>query len=544
MQESNLASLREQLKLEIKNAIKEPIASLIEKIGSLPHSCKLNIESRKHAVDKLLIDLGERKSPNSIKNGLSIIELAGNHHGRDLITSLITDEARQTDELLMIEVGAFLGGSALRWAKASPKCRIIAIDPWANDHTEYLKSVYTDPNRRSMLSDINEDDFKTTLAYLQSNGSLSYTKQITHSQPNIGLVRSQSPAFLLSLYFRQVYPDIIYFDADKEGQDIELAISLFPSSIICGDDYLWTDQSKINPIMSCLEKLTKSNGRVIFKKGQSWILGTQIDSVTENDVKLNSATAAADEISGVVNRYMDHCSICGEYGVFEQLDWRERESYKCKHCGGSLREREQAKTILVNVLNSHHRNLKDLVESDELNQMTVYEPGEIGSMRRYTLRLKNYIQSALHDCSDNSIRTEDLQSLSIQSNTVDLMISSDIVEHIDEPFRAFKEILRVLKPGGCHCFTVPLHREFTRFRMKLINGKKMYLESKHYHGDGKGGQSLVVTDFGCDIVNLLNDIGYRTEIVWCQAPGIDKHVCGTVVAKKPLVDSQATLEIN
>ena len=58
MQESNLASLREQLKLEIKNAIKEPIASLIEKIGPLPHSCKLNIQSRKHAVDKLLIDLG------------------------------------------------------------------------------------------------------------------------------------------------------------------------------------------------------------------------------------------------------------------------------------------------------------------------------------------------------------------------------------------------------------------------------------------------------------------------------------------------------
>ena len=150
----------------------------------------------------------------------------------------------------------------------------------------------------------------------------------------------------------------------------------------------------------------------------------------------------------------------------------------------------------------------------------------------------------MHECSDNSIRTEDLQSLCIQSNTIDLMISSDIVEHIDEPFRAFKEILRVLKPGGCHCFTVPLHREITRFRMKLTNGKKIYLESKHYHGDGKGGQSLVVTDFGYDIVNLLNDIGYSTEIVWCQAPGIDKHVCGTVVAKKPFIDPQATLETN
>lgn len=274
MQESNLVRLRRELKAEIKNAIKAPIGDLIQKIGPVPLSRKTNIELRRHATDKLLIDLGERQSSDFIQNQLITIELAGNHHGRDLITGLIIDEAKKTDELLMIEIGSFLGGSALRWAKASSKCRIIAVDPWASDHTEYLKNVYDDPQRMSMLSGITEEDFRGALDYLQANGSLSYTKQIISNQKNIGLVRSQSPRFLLSLYFRQVYPDIIYFDADKDGQDIELAISLFPKSIICGDDYLWTDQANKNPIMSCLEKLKKSHQRAILQKGQSWILGS------------------------------------------------------------------------------------------------------------------------------------------------------------------------------------------------------------------------------------------------------------------------------
>ena len=533
MQESTLARLREKLKADIKTAIKAPIADLIETIGPVPLSHKLNIESRSQLTDKLLIDLGEKQPSDFVADKLAIIELAGNNHGRELITKMIINEAQKTDELLMIEIGSFLGGSALRWANASSKCRVIAIDPWANDHVEYLKAIYKDTKRSSMLSDISDEKLNITLDYLQANGSLNYTKQITSHQKNIDLVRSQSPAFLLTLYFRQIYPDIIYFDADKDGQDIELAISIFPKSIICGDDYIWIDQNKKNPIMSCLEKLKKHHRRSIIKNGQSWILDNEIEKYSDNVIISSSQTGIADKTTEVGNHYVDICHVCGESGVFKKADWRLRESFQCKHCGGSLREREQAKTILTNVLKSQHSNIKDLVSSGDIDHLTIYEPGEIGAMRRYTHSLKYYIQSALHECADINVQMEDLQALNMQSNTIDLMISSDIIEHVDDPLQAFKEILRVLKPGGCHCFTVPLHRETTRSRVKINHGKKIFLEPKHYHGDGKGGQCLVITDFGYDIVNLLNNIGYSAEIVWCQAQGVDKHVCGTVVAKKP-----------
>ncbi len=532
MQDSSLAQLREELKAEIQTAIKAPIQKLIERIGPVHVSSKLDTHSRRQVTDKLLIDLGEKQTSDLVSTRLTPIELAGNRHGRELITKMIRDEANKTDELLMIEIGCFLGGSALRWAKASTKCRIIAVDPWANDHAEYLENVYKDPNRKLMLSNINEEDFKITLDYLRANGSLSYTKQITGDHKNINLVRSQSPAFLLSLYFRKIYPDIIYFDADKEGRDIELAVSIFPESIICGDDYLWTDQNKETPIMSCLEKIAIRHQKTTTKNGQSWILGSKKKNGLDSQLTFNSQAHATFETVEVVKSYSGNCSICGEFSVFEKLDWRERESFRCSNCGGSLREREQAKIILTHVVKSQQSNLKDLVESGEMDHIAVYEPGEIGAIRKYTKNFKRYLQSALQESDDINIQVEDLQALNIQSNIIDLMISSDIIEHVDDPHQAFKEIFRVLKPGGCHCFTVPLHRKTTRTRVRVNNGNKIYLEPKHYHGNGKGGQCLVITDFGHDIVNLLNDIGYNAEIIWCQEKGIEKHVCGTIIARK------------
>ena len=112
-------------------------------------------------------------------------------------------------------------------------------------------------------------------------------------------------------------------------------------------------------------------------------------------------------------------------------------------------------------------------------------------------------------------------------------IWSSILMHwtVDNTFQSFKEILRVFKLGGCHCFTVLLHREAARFRVRIKNGRKIYLESKHCHGNGMGRQCLVITDFGYDIINLLDDIGYSVEIIWCQAERITKYVCGIVVSK-------------
>ena len=87
-----------------------------------------------------------------------------------------------------------------------------------------------------------------------------------------------------------------------------------------------------------------------------------------------------------------------------------------------------------------------------------YEPGIIGPFRKYLRRLAGYSSSYYWDRvrpgrKHKGTRCEDLQALTFADDSFDLAIS-DIFEHIREPFRAFEELRRVLKPGGRHIFRV------------------------------------------------------------------------------------------
>jgi ubiquinone/menaquinone biosynthesis C-methylase UbiE len=49
----------------------------------------------------------------------------------------------------------------------------------------------------------------------------------------------------------------------------------------------------------------------------------------------------------------------------------------------------------------------------------------------------------------------DFQALPYPDKRFDLVIHSDTLEHIPDPVLALRESLRVLKPGGWMCYTVP-----------------------------------------------------------------------------------------
>jgi predicted SAM-dependent methyltransferase len=53
------------------------------------------------------------------------------------------------------------------------------------------------------------------------------------------------------------------------------------------------------------------------------------------------------------------------------------------------------------------------------------------------------------------------------------VLSSDVLEHMPELYRAHSEIYRVLKPGGRHIFTVPYGEAMIRdqVRASLVDGK-------------------------------------------------------------------------
>jgi len=112
----------------------------------------------------------------------------------------------------------------------------------------------------------------------------------------------------------------------------------------------------------------------------------------------------------------------------------------------------------------------------------------------------------------NGIRHEDVHNLSLESASIDLVVSNDVMEHVPWPKLAFKEIARVLRPGGQALMTFPFFsdRRESIVRAEVIDGKVAHRHEPVFHGNPVSADgSLVFTDFGWDLFDLIRDQGFR-----------------------------------
>ena len=195
-----------------------------------------------------------------------------------------------------------------------------------------------------------------------------------------------------------------------------------------------------------------------------------------------------------------------------------REHHACRGCGASLRYRLQASAITA-TYGRIDATLAELVLEPSFRELAIYEPGIVGPFRALLSELPGYVNSYYwaniaageeHD----GVRSEDLRSLTYADDSFDLVITSDIFEHVRGPMRAFAEIFRVLRPGGYHIFTVPLRWPFSgtsESRVDYSGPEDVFTVPPVYHGsptDPKG--SLVYTDFGMDLPEDLRGLGFET----------------------------------
>ena len=185
-----------------------------------------------------------------------------------------------------------------------------------------------------------------------------------------------------------------------------------------------------------------------------------------------------------------------------------------------MRYRAQAEAIIRCFRSDPSTNsLMQLSKEPEFASRSVFEPGIAGPFRKYFRSMKNYQQSFYWEDvelggSRGGVRCESLEQLSYKNETFDLVISSDILEHVRKPMLAFAEIYRVLRPGGVHIFSIPVEYPMpaqTIARVDVTGEVDVHLLPEHYHGDGAGGKSLVYNDFGADVIRQLNHMGYMCE---------------------------------
>ncbi|HUI11598.1 MAG TPA: methyltransferase domain-containing protein [Bacteroidota bacterium] len=201
------------------------------------------------------------------------------------------------------------------------------------------------------------------------------------------------------------------------------------------------------------------------------------------------------------------CNICGWSGEFLQPS-REREGMLCGNCASSSRLRAViawlavvtgneglplhawGKNAGVAILESSARGSYPVMLQDKFDYFaTEYDPGEIAGGK-------------------HPRRFADFQDLHYADGTFDVVIASDVFEHVRDDEAGYREVFRTLKPGGTLILTVPyMHEQPATVRRVDTSGPTdVLLMEPEYHGGG--GHTLTYRTYGRDLLSLLKSVGF------------------------------------
>lgn len=222
------------------------------------------------------------------------------------------------------------------------------------------------------------------------------------------------------------------------------------------------------------------------------------------------------------------CTVCGALTLIKVEGENLRETCICIKCKSNNRQRQIAYVacqIISYVKKSRIPSLKDFTKLDDF---VVYNTEARGAIHDVLVKAKNYVCSEYFGSSYksgelvNNIMHQDLMNLSLSSESIDLVLSSDVFEHVPDPYKAHEEVYRVLKRGGRHIFTVPFYQtEFLDEDRTVIdsNGNTTFLKEPIYHGDPLRSEgALVYKIFSLEMLVKLQRIGFRTNLYHLYKP--------------------------
>ena len=206
-----------------------------------------------------------------------------------------------------------------------------------------------------------------------------------------------------------------------------------------------------------------------------------------------------------------HCNVCGKATVFVCVNRADRWIRMCLRCRSSPKYR----AIALVMAGKLGQDLRDLLM---VRDRSVYELSTTSGIHRVLRGRPGYVASGYFPDRPMGIEVSpgiwnaDVQALPFASQSFDVVISSETFEHVRRPEVGFKEIRRVLKPGGVHCFTVPYREDRPTLRRVDTSGDSdVDLQPRVYHLDPYCPRgALVYTDFGHDFTDLLAGCGFKT----------------------------------
>lgn len=198
-----------------------------------------------------------------------------------------------------------------------------------------------------------------------------------------------------------------------------------------------------------------------------------------------------------------------------------KESMHCIRCGAWMRLRFLAHMLIDTYGSCSVNSLMDLTGKESFSKLRIYELACQGPLHRVLKKCPRYTCSEyIKGTPLGSIhlgrRCEDFQRLTFENEVFDLIIHTSVLEHVRRPTAALREAYRVLDKGGRMFMEVPLNnfrtsglRPISITRVATRGPVDRYLVPPVYHSDPLDPKGvLVYTDFGLDIIGLLEEIGF------------------------------------
>jgi SAM-dependent methyltransferase len=112
--------------------------------------------------------------------------------------------------------------------------------------------------------------------------------------------------------------------------------------------------------------------------------------------------------------------------------------------------------------------------------------------------LVDYVASDYDERAHRASIHLDLQQMDLPSESLDVILTAHVLEHVPDTDCALSEIYRVLKPGGVALVAVPVPE------VRTVSPSE-----PEFHGD----QTLVFWRFGLDLTDRIRSHGFSTALL-------------------------------
>lgn len=225
-----------------------------------------------------------------------------------------------------------------------------------------------------------------------------------------------------------------------------------------------------------------------------------------------------------------YCAACGGKTRFAvctgaRFDGRPnlREGMQCARCGLSARQRlvhlafassaRRDKGLLSGkgaILERHSRLFRALRNQSPRICGSEYQGGDAAKGKTYLRLVRGRLPLP------KVARHESITEMSYADESLDYLIHTDVLEHVEDTRGALEECRRVLKVGAPLIFTVPFFSSLGRCLVRGRtgpDGKLVELMPGEYHDDGNAGTGIYTFyNFGWSLVELIRDVFPTVEI--------------------------------